>query len=45
MFVFAEAILLAVSVILSLALACSQITPSEAARAPASLRRASVRNF
>jgi hypothetical protein len=45
MFVFGEGILLVAFVIFSLALACSQIKPSDAARAPDLPRRASVRDF
>jgi hypothetical protein len=44
-FIIAESILLAAFVIFSLVLACSQIKPSDTARAPVLLRRASVRNF
>jgi len=46
MLVIAGGILLAASTILiSLALACSQIKPSDAARPPDLVRRASARDF
>ena len=45
MLVIAEGILLTTYVILGLALACSQIKPSDAARPPDLVRRASARDF